>query len=81
MSVVKDQQRRDAEELGAAELGREPRVEKAHTRAVGVGVVEHGEEAEEDRHLQEERQARALRENLKRRKAFKENSPEGGGVP
>ena len=29
----------------------------------------------------EERQARALRENLKRRKAFKENSPEGGGVP
>ena len=29
----------------------------------------------------EERQARALRENLKRRKAFKNNSPEGGGVP
>ena len=29
----------------------------------------------------EERLARALRENLKRRKAFKENSPEGGGVP
>ena len=29
----------------------------------------------------EERQARALRENLKRRKAFKENPPEGDGVP
>ena len=29
----------------------------------------------------EERLARALRENLKRRKAFKENPPEGGKVP
>jgi len=29
----------------------------------------------------EERLARALRENLKRRKAFKENAPEGDDVP
>ena len=29
----------------------------------------------------EERLARALRENLRRRKAFKENPPRGGKVP
>ena len=31
--------------------------------------------------LKEERLARALRENLKRRKASKENAPEGGDEP